>query len=216
MHPGPAFLARALLALIVAAGAGFALPSCAAPPPAQEQAMTEDEFWSLIAVSAPYEADPERQMEVLAAALDALPPEEIEAFEIEFWKQMARAYTWDLWGATYVIHGGASDDGFEYFRRWLISKGRPVFEAALADPDILADDLAPGPEGVLEFEEFSYVAGDVWARKTGRSRNDFAPESLDYMMPAEPQGTSFDEEDEAAFESKYPRLWRRFGENPLQ
>lgn len=56
---------------------------------------------------------------------------------------MIRSYRWDLWGAAYVAKGGASDDGFEYFQRWLISRGRTDFERVLADPDALADLAIP-------------------------------------------------------------------------
>ena len=65
---------------------------------------------------------------------------EIEAFERAFHEQQRHAYSWDLWGAAYIMNGGASDDGFEYFQRWLISKGRTVFEAAVADTRIIDDD----------------------------------------------------------------------------
>ncbi|WP_217498085.1 MULTISPECIES: DUF4240 domain-containing protein [Sphingomonas] len=37
---------------------------------------------------------------------------------------MIRSYRWDLWRAAKVAKGGVSDDGFEYFRTWLISRGR--------------------------------------------------------------------------------------------
>lgn len=146
--------------------------------------------------------------------MNELPSEEIEAFEAAFWRQMNRAYTWDLWGAAYVAHGGASDDGFEYFRRWLISKGRGVFERVLANPDDLADVLVADVEGVLEFEEFAYVAGEVWTQKTGRSIDEFASMAGGALPGSEPQGTPF-EEDAAQLASRYPKLWRRFGENPL-
>jgi hypothetical protein len=36
-----------------------------------------------------------------------------------------------------LINGGMSDDGFTDFRYWLISRGRDVYERALADPDSL-------------------------------------------------------------------------------
>jgi hypothetical protein len=129
---------------------------------------------------------------------------------------MKRSYKWDLWGAAYVVHGGASDDGFEYFRRWLISKGRGVFERVVAEPDDLADLLVPEVEGVLEFEEFSYVAGDVWSQRTGKGIDEFyAAATSDRVLPgAAPQGTPF-EEDEAFLSTRYPKLWRRFGETPL-
>ncbi len=181
------------------------------------QAMSDDQFWALVDRSAAHEADPGRQMAVLAAELDKLSPEAVMAFEFAFYKQMTRAYDLDLWGAAYVINGGASDDGFEYFRRWLISRGRTTFEETLADPDSLADRLPRDAEGPAEFEEFSYVAMDVWSRKTGRSLDDFGALTVDAMAAmteAEPSGEPF-EEDEDALAARYPRLWARFGENPL-
>ncbi|MFL6076856.1 MAG: DUF4240 domain-containing protein [Mycobacteriales bacterium] len=39
---------------------------------------------------------------------------------------MAESYQGDLWGAAYLINGGASDDGFDYFRGWLIARTRGV------------------------------------------------------------------------------------------
>jgi hypothetical protein len=175
--------------------------------------MSDDEFWALIDRTVAYENDPARQIESLAAVLNELTPDEIEAFEAAFLRQMNRAYSWNLWGATYVAHGGASDDGFEYFRRWLISKGRSVFEHVLASPDDLADLLVDDVEGVLEFEEFAYVAGNVWGQRTGKSLDEFAPSGLT-LLGADPQGTPF-EDDEAFLSARYPKLSRRFGENPL-
>jgi hypothetical protein len=187
---------------------------CQAQPAGPEQAMSDDKFWALIERTVADESDPLLQLESLAAALNELSPDDIEAFDAAFWRQMNRAYTWDLWGAAYVVHGGASDDGFEYFRRWLISKGRSVFERVLANPDELADLLVPNLEGVLEFEEFAYVAGDVWTRRTGRSIEEFAIGVLRWTADAGPWGAPF-EEDESWLSSRYPKLWRRFGENPL-
>ena len=39
---------------------------------------------------------------------------------------MDDSYRWDLWGAAYLANGGCSDDGFDYFRGWLIGQGRKV------------------------------------------------------------------------------------------
>jgi hypothetical protein len=46
------------------------------------------------------------------------------------------------------MNGGCSDDGFEYFRAWLLAQGRDTFEKALEDPDTLA--ALEDPEGELE------------------------------------------------------------------
>ncbi|WP_162916643.1 DUF4240 domain-containing protein [Dongia deserti] len=180
--------------------------------------MTEDRFWSLIDRTIAFEADPERQLSALRQVLGALTPAEIEAFERAFHREQARAYNWDLWGAAYVLHGGASDDGFEYFQRWLISKGRATFEKVVADPDSLAAILAPDPGGVCEFEEFAYVAGQVWAEKTGIEPLTDPQGRFPYtgaLAAAEPSGESF-QEDQAYLAKRYPKLWARFGETPLQ
>jgi len=177
--------------------------------------MTDDKFWVLIAKSLRPGLKRNRQLEALAAALRALSPSEIEAFESAFQRQVHKAYRWDLWGAAYVICGGASDDGFEYFLRWLISKGFAVFDAALANPDSLADVLPPDVEGPADFEEFAYVARQVWEEKTG-------VDSLtdpDASFPAggspvsnQAKGAPFDEDH---VDKDYPKLWKRFGKRPL-
>ena len=182
-----------------------------------ESTMTPDRFWELIGRSSEYEADPARQLEVLKQTLLDLSPAELEAFERAFHREQLRAYTWKLWGAAYVIHGGASDDGFEYFQRWLISKGRQIFEAAVSDPDSLADMLADDAQGPCEFEEFAYVASSVWQEKTGINPWEDSQGRFPYTgaSPADnPSGIQFKED--ADFLSKeYPKLWARFGESPL-
>jgi len=178
--------------------------------------MTEDRFWAVIARTTAYEADAERQLEALRQALRELTPSEIEAFQRAFQREQKRAYTWDLWGAAYLLNGGASDDGFEYFQRWLISKGRRTFEAAVSNPDSLADMVAPGAEGTCEFEEFAYVAGHVWAEKTGIDPWKDRTSSFPYTgaaPAAQPSGTPF-KEDQAYLAKRYPKLWARFGTSP--
>lgn len=207
----------AALAAFVALTAGALLRTAAVAEPVVQarrvQPMSDERFWSLINQSAQHENDPQSQLKSLEEALVQLPPEEIEAFDAAFWRQMSRAYTWDLWGAAYVVHGGASDDGFEYFRRWLISKGQAVFETALAHPDNLADMLAADVEGVLEFEDFGYVARSAWARRSGRSEDDFPGEGETTIGRA-PAGVAF-KDDAGALAARYPKLWRRFGKSPL-
>jgi hypothetical protein len=61
-------------------------------------------------------------------------------FAILFDTMMDRAYSYKLWGAAYVIHGGCDNDTLDDFRSSLISRGRSYFERAIADPDSLADE----------------------------------------------------------------------------
>jgi hypothetical protein len=128
--------------------------------------MSEAEFWEHI--RATRHADPDEHAERLTARLAELPEEEILDF-VYLWDTMTcRAYRRDLWGAAYVINGGCSDDGFHYFCEWLILQGRTVYEAAIADPDALAEVL----DGEDEVECECCPGTDAWFAVTGTDRDD--------------------------------------------
>jgi Protein of unknown function (DUF4240) len=171
-------------------------------------------FWNVVDSTIGLEQYPDRQLAELHTALGKLSVEQIAQFEASFDAEMRRSYSWDLWGADYVVHGGASDDSFEYFRCWLISKGKRLFEKVLADPDSLADVLAPKVEGVLEFESFAYVARKTWGEKTGKPGTEMPNAAPMMYIDLEPMGVQF-EEDPVSLAKRYPKLWKRFGTNPL-
>lgn len=164
--------------------------------------MTEDHFWSLLEGLSPGGA-----IEELTERLLVLAPEEIAAFESHFRRAKIRAYDWLLWAAAYIIEGGCSDDGFTDFRTGLLSRGKRVFEAALADPDSLADVASEEDEaGDIPNEEFAYVAARVYEERTGSEMP-----YEDIPFPSDPTGEEWDFDDEALCAEKLPRLWAKFG-----
>jgi Protein of unknown function (DUF4240) len=76
-----------------------------------------------------------------------------------------RAYTWDIWGAAFVIVDGCSDDCFRDFRAYLISLGSRAFAAALRYPDSLAPIVQDVEEG--DRENVDDVAPDAYETATG-------------------------------------------------
>ena len=63
----------------------------------------------------------------------------------------------------FIVNGGASDDGFDYFRGWLIAQGREVFEGTLAKPDSLADVIDdPDSEWGFEDQDILNVGLHTW------------------------------------------------------
>lgn len=165
--------------------------------------MSEDEFWEIIDSAHAAAGGIDSREAALAAVLQTKTPEELVAFEAAYAGQVNKAYRWDLWGAAYIINGGCSDDGFDYFRDWLISEGRARYFAVLADPESLAEiDI---DEGEAEFEEFRYVVQDVYERKEGREMDRAEPS---YPFRPEPDGDPWDEDDVAKL---FPRLAAKMG-----
>lgn len=168
--------------------------------------MTEDVFWQIVQRSYDRcEGDRDEQAEELAEELASLSPEEIEDFDRHFERLRLQAYTWDLWGAAYIIGGGCSDDGFLDFLSWLVSRGRRVYEGALSD----ADSLAAYPRDLDHerafFEEFAYVASDAYEHLKG--------ELPDYELPSwpeEPAGDPWPEKDVKALRARWPRLYDKY------
>ena len=175
--------------------------------------MANDRFWTIIDGTAGYQSDPDLQIEALAEALRRLSPAELATFAAAFDGKMDESFRWDLWGAAYVVHGGSSDDGFDYFRTWLISRGRAAFEQVLQDPDSLADLELSLVDGFMEFESFAYVAADVWAERSDPDSGEM-PRAVVKHPLSMPAGLEFDE-DPVELAKRYPRLWRKYGKRPL-
>jgi hypothetical protein len=110
-----------------------------------------------------------------------------------------------LCAAAYIINSGCSDDGLEYFRRWLIGQGETVYTAALRDPESLLSVVKPHIEVNsflgYECEPLGYAADQAYERKTGS------------VMPRPPRskleliGEDWDDEDLPAM---FPKLWAAF------
>lgn len=97
------------------------------------------------------------------------------------------------------MNGGCSDDGFEYFRAWLISRGKKVYEKAMADPDTLAEVCDPESD-CHELEEFMGLADEAYRARTGQDMP-----TRDRKFP-ELAGRDWDED---SLESLYPRISAR-------
>jgi len=163
--------------------------------------MTDQQFWTIIESGGPKaQDDPERQLAAVRKRLAGLPPEELHDFQRLFNEKLVAAYSWDLWGAAYLINGGSSDDGFHYFREWLISRCRAAYEAAIQNPDNLAGLTDPERDD-YEFEDLGYVAQQVYEEQTGEEMA-----SVETSWPADPRGRQWDFDDGEQVVRKLPKL----------
>lgn len=176
--------------------------------------MTRDAFWNLIDASQS-SGDINRQASELETPLAELPEEELVSFDAHFYQLFHAAYRADLWGAAYIINGGCSDDCFDYFRGWLIGRGRAIYDAALENPDSLA---SVAEEGDGEQEELLSIAVQIYLKRTGKDYSDLEESSPFASVPwpnLVGDLSDWDDADEEVAEEKqerlYPRLFEKFG-----
>ncbi len=130
--------------------------------------MDHNEFWQIIeSAKEKHPEHCENQVSAIHDRLSALEPAAIIEFNGILRECLDRAYSWDLWGAAYLMNGGCSDDGFMDFRGWLISRGRDVYERALADPDSLAD-VFDSSQDDYELQSMLSVAYQAYNARTGQ------------------------------------------------
>lgn len=111
--------------------------------------------------------DVNEQVEKLYALVRELDSEEILEFDRCFGECVRDAFRSDLWAAAYIINGGCSDDGFDYFLGWLIAQGRRYYEAALETPERAGDRVEPGD--IVECGRIWSVAARAYEAKTGKT-----------------------------------------------
>jgi hypothetical protein len=164
--------------------------------------MNTDQFWKIVGdVNRASNGDMDAKCELLRKALRKLPAEEVMAFAEELASCRAKAYTWELWAAAYIIGGGCSNDSFSDFRSALISMGREMFERVVTDPGNLVDTELN--EDNAFYEGYQYVPREVYQEITG---GNMPPYSKPH--PQEPSGKNWKEETVAEI---YPELARKHG-----
>ena len=155
--------------------------------------MSDKLFWKIIDETKADDQD--TQSHQLKTRLKEVSKAQLLEFEAAYREKLRLAYNWELWAGAYIINGGCSDDGFDYFCDWLISRGQNVFEAALKNPETLVGEATPWD---TEFEEFRYIMIDVMEEL---HNGEFPTPNV--SMPTEPSGVAWDE---GTVEDKYPAL----------
>ena len=173
-------------------------------------AMNREQFWILIEEAREQVLDTGDVASVAGRASELLArrsSQEIAAAQQSLWDLMADSYRNPLWAAAYVLNGGCSDDGFDYFRGWLITQGRDVFERIVADPDSLAEVpivRASAADGIeFDCEETLSIAWNAHVTATGRKLPDHA---FTIRYPELDPTWNFDFDDRGEMTRRLPRL----------
>lgn len=174
-------------------------PGAADDTSAHRQTQAAQDLWAILdpCVNA---TDGSKSVQAFHDRLLKLPPDELRKIDREFGRELASSYSWELWGAAYIINGGCSDDCFDYFRGWLIMQGSAIFHSAVRDPDSLADYAHLSNDA--ELEDAISVTRDAYQGMTGKEpAGDVANPEL---------GAHWDFDDHAEMRRRYPKLSRKF------
>ncbi len=177
--------------------------------------LSEEDFWEIIADSNEGDGTLRTQEKLLKAAFEKLSKEELIGFHYLYFKFSTQSYSGDLWLVPTIILGGCSDDWFDYFRDWLISRGKEVYYKALDNPDNLCDDFDSIPEGEEPtFEGMGYVLQTVFEEKFGMEIYD-AEELYDFEAVFNRKKVIFrwSPEDEESMKKICPKTFAKWWDN---
>ncbi|WP_316741602.1 DUF4240 domain-containing protein [Streptomyces sp. MK7] len=110
-------------------------------------------------------------------------------------------------GPPHAVNGGCSDAGFDYFRGWLIARGREAFERVVADPDALAEVpsvRASATDGIdLDGEEALNIVWNAHVMATGKQ---LPADAFTIRYPELGPTWDFDFDDRGETARRLPRL----------
>lgn len=180
--------------------------------------LDEDKFWKIINQSLKNTTNQDEQEAFLIQEISKLTLKEMVGFRLKTDKLLSDSYNSELWCAAYVMRGGCSDDGFEYFRNWLISKGKDMYYGALKNPDNLITTDEQEASYDFEFESFWYVALQAFEQKTGKDLYDY----IDDEKFTEREGSypdiefNWDEDAPETMKAICPKLYDKFWDSHFE
>lgn len=171
--------------------------------------VSADKFWEIIECGRK-EGESEKELALrLENALSTLDADSILQWGNIYELYHSMANKGKLWGAANIMDDGfCSDDGFHYFRAWLIGQGRDIYMAALNDPDSLSK--LPVQKDV-RFERVNYAAYYAYEKMTGKDYYDeIKKRDVPVEVVAEVQmGVNYcsDIDDVKYINGRYPRVY---------
>ncbi|WHT40541.1 DUF4240 domain-containing protein [Myroides sp. mNGS23_01] len=174
--------------------------------------LDETQFWTIVETSLQHSNSQDEQEAYLIQALEKLTSKEIIGFRLRTDKLLYDTYDSAMWCAGYLMNGGCSDDGFEYFRNWVISRGKEVYEQAKANPDTLISQKDKAEDDLFDFESFWYVALEAFENQTGEELYDYIDEDNFDTNEGNYPSFEFDWSDEepASMQKLCPKLYEHF------
>lgn len=175
--------------------------------------LDEDIFWGVIEETFKHAEDQYEQQLFLISQIKKLTLKQIVGFRLRTDKLLYDTYSSEMWCAGYIMNGGCSDDSFEYFRCWVISRGKDAYYKAKQNPDSLISEVNENID-LYDFEDFWYVALDAFKQRTGKDLYDYIDN--ENFRTKEGQYPQFEftwkEEDPESMRKICPKLYKKFND----
>ena len=126
--------------------------------------IDENVFWDLIKINREKSEDKFDFIENLSNQLEEFKPTEIKRFERTFLSKYNELIRWEIWALAYIARRGCGDDAFDYFKAWVISKGKETFEDV---KNLKVSELKKHFDEDPQLEEMFSLAENVYENKTG-------------------------------------------------
>lgn len=169
--------------------------------------LDETVFWDIVHSSIKNTKNQDAQERFLVNEIAKLTPKQMIGFRLRTDKLLYDTYNSEMWCAGYIMNGGCSDDGFEYFRNWIISLGKEKYQKAKENTDSLISEYNTSTE-FYEFEGFWYVALTAFNNKTGKDLYDFIADDFKYNEGNYPRFEfTWKEEEPETMKAICPRLF---------
>jgi len=177
------------------------------PPPMPRDKNTPvvplGDVWTLIRDERVRHAETDDFLEAVRRRIVNAGPKGLRPVLSHIDKSLRKANTWKLWGAAYLANDGCSDDGFLYFRAWLITQGKDIFEQVCKDPDSLAHVPGAFEDGNERECEDLLDLVDAAAAELGVD----PPEPSESARENPPAGKQPNFDDDATMSKRYPKLF---------
>ncbi len=132
-------------------------------PSIDKRKIDENLFWELINQTRESAIDKFVFLDNLQTTLESFNPKEIKNFDHLLISKSNELNTWQHWALAYIARGGCGDDEFDYFKSWVISKGKGAFESIKnLDEASLLSFFDEDPQ----LEELLYLAENIYEHKT--------------------------------------------------
>lgn len=133
--------------------------------------LTREDFWNCIKdARIKYKNNDSKVIDYLTEKLKENTLEEIFSFGIILDEVMLESYKEKLWCASYILNGETTEESFDFFRLWLISKGENFFNDVMKDHDSLIKYIDNNEDDgyvddFYENEDFFFIAIDAYRQK---------------------------------------------------